>query len=148
MRVSIKFSNRGIDRKKMFLYQSIFLFLCLTFTHSIHIESSRIRDARTILLANSHSKLKTKAPSDSTSTLSSSVKKTIPSKTSYPIKPNSIINPSQCAAIPLTLCVGSKETHSMKMFTPDAKMKSLLGWYTFDDAYGYDSSIHDGTPPR
>ena len=26
------------------------------------------------------------------------------------------------------------------MYTPDAKEKSLLGWYTFDDALGYDSA--------
>ena len=61
-----------------------------------------------------------------------------PSKTSAPLAPSHVTSAQQCVGVPLTVCVGSKESSSIKLYAPNAKEKSLTSWYTFDDGLGYD----------
>jgi hypothetical protein len=61
-------------------------------------------------------------------------------RTPYPL-PAAIIDPQQCMGVPLTMCVGSEDTSSMKLYAPNAKPKSLTSWYNFDDALGYDNAM-------
>jgi hypothetical protein len=68
-------------------------------------------------------------------------------KINYP-KPSDVILSKQCTTMPLSVCVGSKETtSSKKLFTPNAKSKSLTAWYNFDDALGYDNAVATNAGP-
>ena len=53
-----------------------------------------------------------------------------------------VTSPSQCVAMPLSLCAGGSASRSFKVMAPAAAQKGLRALYTFDDALGYDSAAH------
>merc|ERR1740117_315633 len=47
----------------------------------------------------------------------------------------------QCFSSPFSMCIGNPlNMQTSKVLAPEAHHKDLIGWWKFDDAFGYDSS--------
>ena len=100
-------------------------------TAAVDLSAARVAGASAILKANA------RASSSATAFGAAKATEALPSASA-----DAATSPSQCVAMPLSLCAGGTAARSFKVMAPEAVQKGLRALYTFDDALGYDSAAH------